>query len=140
MERYLENYGNASQEITHSQGRLISYLCENSDRIIFQKDIENHFNTRRSTVSVTLTALEKSGYIKRVSVNTDARLKRIIATEKAMRLHLAICEEFDKFDIALVEGIDKEDVETFLRVISAIDNNIKNNEERAEKLNAENLG
>lgn len=140
MERYLENYGNASREITHSQGRLISYLCENSDRIIFQKDIENHFNTRRSTVSVTLTTLEKSGYIKRVSVNRDARLKRIVATEKAMRLHHAICEEFDKFDIALVEGIEEKDIETFLKVISAIDNNVKNNEERAEKLNAENLG
>lgn len=140
MDRYLENYGSATQEITRAQGRVIRYLCDNADRDIFQKDIESFFNTRRSTVSVTLTSLEKSGYIKRESVRSDARLKKIVATEKAKRLHLAICDEFDKFDLALAEGIDEKDIDTFLKVISMIKENIEKNEERAEKKNAENFG
>ena len=57
-------------------GWAINYFYENRDRDIFQKDFEEKFSIRRSTASNMLKLMEKDGYIKRVSVENDARLKK----------------------------------------------------------------
>ena len=48
-----------------SNGYIISYLCENEDKNIFQRDIEREFDLSRSTVSTILKELEKDGLINR---------------------------------------------------------------------------
>ena len=71
-------------------GWAINYFYENRDRDIFQKDFEEKFSIRRSTASNMLKLMEKDGYIKRVSVENDARLKKIVLTDKAIKTHTAI--------------------------------------------------
>ena len=68
-------------------GWAINYFYENRDRDIFQKDFEEKFSIRRSTASNMLKLMEKDGYIKRVSVENDARLKKIVLTDKAVKIH-----------------------------------------------------
>ena len=58
-----------------ANGYIISYLCENKDKNIFQRDIEREFDLSRSTVSTILKQLESEGLIERKSVIIDARLK-----------------------------------------------------------------
>lgn len=50
-------------------GWVIVYLAHNSDRDVFQRDLEERFNVRRSTVSNILSLMEKKGLIKRESVD-----------------------------------------------------------------------
>ena len=68
-------------------GWAIGYLMENSSNDIFQKDFENEFSIRRSTASNILKHMEDNGLIKRVPVEYDARLKKIILTERAIDIH-----------------------------------------------------
>ncbi len=76
-------------ELTSSQARIISFVYRQTPiRNVYQRDIEMEFDIRRSTVTNTLQLLEKSGYISRVSVDEDARLKKIMLTEKG----IGICE------------------------------------------------
>ncbi len=66
---------------------LISYLVNNRDRDIFQKDIEEQFAIRRSSVSKGLKMMEEKGFIHRYSVPYDKRLKKIVLTSKAIALY-----------------------------------------------------
>ena len=72
---------------TNKNSWIISYLAENTDKDIFQRDIEDKFSLRRSTVSTMLTLMEKKGYIERQSVDYDARLKKIVLTPKAAEIN-----------------------------------------------------
>ncbi len=75
-------------EVTSSQSRIIGYVYRQSQvRNVYQKDIEEEFDIRRSTVTNTLQILEKNGYITRVSVDEDARLKKILLTDKGIAIN-----------------------------------------------------
>lgn len=47
--------------LTGMHGYLIRYLYENRGRDVFQRDIEKAFSISRSTVTVTLQLMEKTG-------------------------------------------------------------------------------
>ena len=71
--------GNSDMTLMHNW--IACYLYENSDKDVFQKDLEAKFSIARSTASGILQLMEKKGFIERVSVERDARLKEIILTE-----------------------------------------------------------
>ena len=74
-------------EITLMHGWIIRYLYANRDRDIFQKDIERYFSIGRSTVTNIIQLMEKKGFIGRESVEHDARLKKVVLTEKGILNH-----------------------------------------------------
>jgi len=64
-------------------GRTIWVLCyirDHSDRDVFQKDLENAFHIRRSTVSQTVDLMEQKRLLERQPVNGDGRLKKLCLT------------------------------------------------------------
>ena len=71
-------------EVTMMHGWIIRYLYENREQDIFQKDIEQRFAVGRSTVTNLIQLMEKKGFVKRESVKQDARLKKVILTEKGI--------------------------------------------------------
>ena len=48
-----------------------------SGRDVYQRDIEQWFNIRRSSVTAMLQGMEQDGFITRCAVEKDARLKRL---------------------------------------------------------------
>lgn len=75
-------------DLTSSQARIIGFVFHQSQiRNVYQRDIEVEFDIRRSSVTNTLQLLEKNGYILRVNVDEDARLKKILLTEKGIGIH-----------------------------------------------------
>ena len=70
--------------MTMMHGWIIRYLYENREQDIFQKDIEQRFAVGRSTVTNLIQLMEKKGFVKRESVKQDARLKKVILTEKGI--------------------------------------------------------
>lgn len=109
-------------------GWAINYFYENRYRDIFQKDFEGKFSIRRSTASNILKLMEKNGYIKRVSVESDARLKKIVLTDKAVSVHKKICEDIAEREKRLRTGIDEEELNTFFRVMEKLKKNMENAE------------
>lgn len=118
-----------ADRLTGMHGYLIGYLYHNQDHDVFQKDIERQFSLSRSAVTATLQLMEKNGLIIRESVEQDARLKRIILTQKSLDLHQQIQDDILSFESLLTEGVTDEEAEIFLRVIRKMCRNLGETED-----------
>ena len=107
------------------RGWAIDYFYENRDKDIYQKDFEEKFSIRRSTASNMLKLMEKNGLIVRKSVDSDARLKKIVLTEKAVKVHNFIAEDIEKREKKLRKGLTDKEIEAFFSVIQKIKSNIE---------------
>lgn len=94
--------------VTIMHGWIIGFLSDNSDRDIYQRDIESNFAISRSTVTNILKCMEKNGYIRRESVDSDARLKKLSLTQKGIDtdrvIRGAIEQNEARFNDLLTEG------------------------------------
>ena len=76
---------NGVEELTSMHGRILGYLYWSRPKDVYQKDIEEHFNITRSSVSGIVKLMEQKGYILRQSVQGDARLKKLSLTDLGTR-------------------------------------------------------
>jgi DNA-binding MarR family transcriptional regulator len=112
---------NSGHEITGMQGWIIAYLYENTKhQDIFQRDLEKEFRIRRSTATGILQLLEKKQYIMRIPVDHDARLKKLVLTDKARESHERIDSQIEEFDNRLESGLSKEEVEILFEILGKI--------------------
>ena len=92
---------------------------------IFQRDIEAEFYIARSTVTCLVKQMEQKGYIARVAVERDCRLKRLCLLEKGEKLHECFLQNIDNVEKKVREGIDEEELQTFFKVAKQIRENLE---------------
>lgn len=123
--RYLNvNCGIDNINLTGPQGLILSYLYECKEQDIFQRDIEIAFNIRRSSVTGLLQGLESNGFIKRINVARDARLKKIILTDKAYEFQEALQECIGELESTLIKGLEPEEISQLITLINKMKNNL----------------
>ena len=103
---------------------VVRYLHEHKGEEICQRDLERDFNITRSTVTGILQLMEKKGYILRVSVPTDARLKKILLTEKGEKLYHDVRDHVQSMEKFLVRGMTEEEVDQLLFLLEKIKKNL----------------
>lgn len=106
-------------------GWAIGYFYEHRNEDVFQRDFEEHFSIRRSTASNMLRLMEENGLIVRERVENDARLKRIVLTERAVTLHEKIMQDIEKREERLKKGLSEEELNTFFAVLDKIQANLE---------------
>lgn len=111
-------------EVTIMHGWIIRYLYMNRDRDVFQRDIEQYFSIGRSTVTNIIQLMERKGFIARESVEHDARLKKVILTEKGIQNHEMLENLIENLDAGLAEGITDEEFTVFYSVIEKLKENL----------------
>ena len=104
---------------------IIGFLAHNDDRDIFQKDIENSFCIRRSTVSKVIRLMEEKGLIQRQEMEHDARLKKLVLTDAGKAIHHQMLKERQATEEKLRQGVTEEELEIFFRVMEKFKNNIQ---------------
>ena len=103
--------------ISGAQSRILHYISEFSKKTeVYQKDVEEFFYLRRSTVTQTLQTMEKNGLIKRSSVARDARLKKLELTEAGQALEAQIHTRVMLMEQRLKESLTEEEIEQFLSI------------------------
>ena len=115
-------------DLTGKNGWIIGYIGSNSDRDVFQRDIEEKFMIRRSTVSSIIKLMEKKGFIRRESVSYDARLKKLVLTEKAEKLYDEMLRIIQCCEKNCRKNISDEELEVFFSVLQRIRENVGNEE------------
>jgi len=115
---------NDTYHISPIQIEILQYLFKNQGKNVYQKDLEQLFSIRRSTVSGILKTMEKNGSIKRVSVSEDARVKKIVLTEEALSRFEDAKRHMRKMNKILEKNIDTNDKEIFFKVIHQVQNNL----------------
>ncbi len=112
------------QQSTGVHGWAIKYFYENRNKDIFQRDFEERFSIRRSTATNMLKLMEKNGIITRESVDYDARLKKIVLTEKAVAIHKKAVKNIEMIESTLKNGITDEELASFYKVADKIKLNL----------------
>ena len=116
---------NGMDRVTVMHGWIMGYLYANEHRDIYQKDLESEFCISRSTVTNILKLMEKKGYIERISVEKDARLKKIILTDKARKIQRQnYIDMHNMVETQLKKGISEEDMEKFIQIIRKMKENL----------------
>lgn len=110
--------------ISHATACVISYLYDKNDEDIYQKDIEREFQVRRSTVSKELSLLEQKGLIKRVAVENDRRLKKIVLTQKSKSIIETLIPARKALDETITKGLDEKELKAFIKTLEKIKNNL----------------
>lgn len=115
-------------DLTGIQNAVLSFITEEQQvkqRDVYQRDVEKQFEIRRSTATAILQRLEKDGYLIREPVPGDARLKRIVLTEKAAQAQKILCKVIREFDAGIVAGLSEEEIETLVSLLGRIRKNIE---------------
>lgn len=111
-----------------TQIQIIECILESKNQEINQKDLENILNLRRATISGVLQTMEKSGLIKRVTNENDIRTKKIILNEKTKEIFERKRKTIENTEKKIIKNISEEDLETFLKVLNTMKENIREEE------------
>ncbi len=113
--------------LTGMQARILGFLMINTEngREIYQKDIEKEFKISRSSVTSVLNYMEEGGFIIRQSVKDDARLKRIVLTDKALQTGERTKGKIDKFEEKITENFTDREKELLITLLSKAVGNLE---------------
>lgn len=112
-------------EVTVMHGWILAYIYENQERDIYQKDIETQFGINRSTVTNIVKLMEKKELIRRESVPKDARLKKLVLTEKGIWAKKVSYEAVQATEKQTVLGISEEELDYFFKLIEKMRKNLE---------------
>ena len=111
---------NGVEQATPMHGWIIEYLYRHRDEPVFQRDIEREFSITRSTVTNILQLMERKGYIRRLSVPQDARLKQLVLTEEGVLFHEKTMLSFHQTDDYVASLLTEEENAELLRLLNKL--------------------
>ncbi|OUQ08607.1 MULTISPECIES: MarR family winged helix-turn-helix transcriptional regulator [unclassified Thomasclavelia] len=127
MKRSMDKFfGQRPDRATLMHTWILGFLQNRQDagKDTFQKDIEAEFSINRSTTSEMLKLMCKNGMISRVPVDYDARLKKIVLTEKSLKFNQELSRKMNELDKILIKGLSESEVETFLKLCDKLIDNL----------------
>ncbi len=128
----LDKLQNSSDTLTKTNGWIIGYLSENQDRDVFQRDLERDFSITRSTASKVVDLMVAKELIVREAVSYDARLKKLVLTDKAKALSCRMKADRDRMEAMLCRGISDEELNELFRLFDKIKQNLKDSYEEVK--------
>ena len=103
---------------------IITFLARHSEREIFPQDVELRFCIARSTSSRVLALMERKGLIVRESVPRDARLKKIVLTDKSRDIAEALRTNAIAMEGILLQGLSDDEIREFMHVLDVMQTNL----------------
>lgn len=111
-------------KLTGMQRWILGFLEAHADREICQRDIEAAFSISRATASNMLKTMEGRGLIARVPVAHDARLKKVVLTEKAGKIKRQAKQDMQEMEEQLTRGISEEELAVLHRCLDRMLKNL----------------
>ena len=112
------------ETLTEMQMHIIGYLFEHRGEELFQRDLEEEFIVRRSSVSRFLVSMEQQGLLVRQPVPQDARLKKLSLTPKGIAKHEQGMRRLDDMEATITRGLSQAEQVEFCRLIGKIKQNL----------------
>ncbi|MDO4343305.1 MAG: MarR family winged helix-turn-helix transcriptional regulator [Eubacteriales bacterium] len=122
---FLARYG-----LSGIQGRILGHLDRAAQRgeDVFQRDIEKSFGIRRSSVTSVISHLEENGFVARCPVPGDARLKKLILTEKGEQTSRQVKSLLSEFESSLNSCFTEQERKELLRMLKILIDNTEHME------------
>ena len=129
IHRWIENAPNKKKvdSVTGANAWIIGYISDKTDNNedVFQKDLEQCFEITRSTASKVVNLMVEKGLIERQSVPWDARLKKLVLTDRAREVNKLMIEDFTEVEKILSKGFSRQEMEQFFDYIHRMQKNMK---------------
>ena len=117
MQRHFSSYFSDSQ-LTSIQGIVLHYIIVEKDRgDIFPKDLEEFLGIKGSSVTSLINNLEQGGYLRRESLESDGRYKKLVLTDKTKGMQEDILKRVYDYMHSMFVGIPEDHLKIFESVI-----------------------
>ena len=117
-----------SYGITGVQAIMLKFINDKSrEGKVYAKDIESEFDMRRATIAGILQLLEQNQLITRKAEGSDARLKEITITKKALEIISNVDSSIAELEKRLEKNMSKEERENFLKTLDKLSKNLSQN-------------
>lgn len=118
-------FSSGEETLSCIQVFLLDYLYHQGEHPVYQKDLEAVFSIRRSSVTGILNNLAQKDLIRRQSVSGDARLKRLVLTEKALRLQPEISALLEQIGETAFSGVTESEILQFCHTVEKLKANLQ---------------
>ena len=122
LKRKMDKEMNENYNLTKTQSLVLSYI--NSNKEIYQKDIEKRFSIRRSTATEILNLMEKRNLIKRTPSKIDKRLNNIEITEEGIKLEKVGKEKIKELEKHMTKSLTEEEKKELIRLLEKVEQNL----------------
>ena len=113
-----------NNQITHVQARVLFFLewMEEEKKDVYQKNVEEFLSVSKSTASEIISNLENNGFISRVKLENDGRLRKIVLLEKGYETNKTIGNTLHDFEERMQKKLTKEELENFFIIVDKLVN------------------
>ncbi len=123
MHRHLIDHQAAKIGIHRTQHRILMHISRNN-KLGSQKSIAEHMGVSSAAITGALKKLEQDGYIER-NHGTDSRFNEVTITEKGKKIVEETRQLFSTADISLFDGFSDEELDSYMKNLTKIQDNIK---------------
>jgi DNA-binding MarR family transcriptional regulator len=113
-------------DITSQQSRIIGFVCtkQREGKDVSQKDIEEAFGLKGSSVTSLLQGLERKSFITRRSDPTDERRKFVTVLPKGQELMSDFETAFQEMDEKMMQGVTSEQQQALVKTLELMVSNL----------------
>ena len=87
---------------------------------VYQRDLEQEFKVRRSTISRMIDLMVRKQYLTRESVEGDQRLKRLRLTEKGETMLREVAHSIDELEARLRASFTPEEYDALVGLLDRL--------------------
>lgn len=109
------------------QSRMLGYVHMQNARgeLVYQRQLEEEFQIRKSSVTSVLQTLEKKGLIIREEVPEDARKKILVLTPLGIEVQETVIGRLDSMEEMIREQLSPNEQQVFFACIKKIETRLK---------------
>ena len=111
--------------VTSVQMSILCFLDSRGSSLVYQKDIENLFRVRRSTITEIINVMEKNALLKRVFDPCDKRKRVIVLTETGLRYVNEFKDVIRDVESNIYDGITDSEKEMLVFFFEKMSKNIE---------------
>ena len=112
--------------MTSIQALILHYIIvESEKKDIFPKDLEEFLEIKGSSITSLISNLERNGYLRRESLASDGRYKKLVLTEQTLAIQDDITSRINEYMQSIFVGISEDDLKVFEKVIMQMTENTK---------------
>lgn len=120
-------------DITCSQTNILFYMLEKGKNVVMQKEIEQEFGLRHSTIIGLLKRMEKNNFV-RVEVNPeDHRCRQVILLDKAFELGREMKEHRKYMDSLITGALNDEEEKELKKLLTKVYEHMYQDNDKCEK-------
>lgn len=101
------------------------YFQASSGKKVFQRELEEEFKIRKSSVTSVIQIMEKKGLIRRIQVPGDARKKELVLTKQGIAVQETVIKRLEQLEEMVNEVLGAEERRLWFSCIRKIETRLE---------------